>query len=217
MSGELVIHLVIDLVITLIILYYIKDHIKHTEDFYSASQEEWKRREEFDKRMEQRLIEHLQKNALENKQKISQMIEGRKPVKMYLDDLRSPKEDFDFIVRSYDEAITIISLHGVPDFISFDHDLGCDMQGKLLKDGYDLAKWLVESDLDKKYKLPSNFRYEVHSQNPIGKQNIISLLDGYLKHKNNLAQNKQTKENSNTKKENMMMHYLSNMSNYIEK
>jgi len=106
---------------------------------------------------------------------------------MYLDDLRTPKDEFDFVVRSHDEAITIIKKYGIPNFISFDHDLGVDEEGKLLKSGYDLAKWIVDSDLDKRHKLPPNFSFKVHSQNPVGKQNIISLLESYLKYKNHLA------------------------------
>ena len=106
-------------------------------------------------------------------------------MRMYLDDLRIPVEEFDFVVRSYDEAISIIKKYGVPKFISFDHDLGADENGKLLKTGYDLAKWIVEADLDNSYTIPSDFTYKVHSQNPVGKQNIVFLLDGYLKFKDN--------------------------------
>ena len=96
--------------------------------------------------------------------------------------------------------------------ISFDHDLGIDSEGNLLKSGYDLAKWLVRNDLEHTYPLPTNFKYKVHSQNPIGKQNIISLLEGYLKHKNNLSQeiNKTSKISRNN--QNLLTHYLSNMS-----
>lgn len=101
-------------------------------------------------------------------------------MRVYLDDLRTPIEEFDFIVRSYEEAVSIIKHYGVPKFISFDHDLGIDSNGNLLKSGYDLAKWLVYSDLNHTYKLPSDFKFKVHSQNPIGKKNIILLLDGYL-------------------------------------
>ena len=104
-------------------------------------------------------------------------------MKMYLDDIRTPTEKFDFVVRSYDEAIAIIKKNGVPNYISFDHDLGVDKNGNLLKTGFDLAKWLIESDLDNIYTLPSNFKFKVHSQNPIGKKNIISLLEGYMKYK----------------------------------
>ena len=104
-------------------------------------------------------------------------------MKIYLDDLRTPTEKFDFVVRNYDEAIEVIKKYGVPNYISFDHDLGVDDEGELLKSGYDLAKWIVESDLNGSYKLPSNFTYKVHSQNPVGKKNIISLLNAYLKYK----------------------------------
>lgn len=103
-------------------------------------------------------------------------------MKMYLDDLRTPIEEFDFIVRSYDEAVNIVQKYGVPSYISFDHDLGINKEGELLKSGYDFAKWLVNGDMDGTLKIPSHFSYKVHSQNPIGKQNIIMLLDGYLKH-----------------------------------
>jgi len=101
-------------------------------------------------------------------------------MKMYLDDLRTPIKEFDFLVRSYDEAIFIIKSNGVPNFISFDHDLGINKDGKALKSGYDLAKWLVRNDMTGKYIIPSNFMFKVHSQNPVGKQNIISLLNSYL-------------------------------------
>ena len=102
--------------------------------------------------------------------------------KMYLDEIQTPIEEFDFIARSFDEAVSIIKENGVPNFISFDHDLGVDCDGNILKTGYDLAKWLVNSDLDNEYTLPFNFKYKVHSQNPVGKRNIISLLNSYLKH-----------------------------------
>ena len=44
-------------------------------------------------------------------------------MRMYLDDLRTPEEEFDFIVRSYDEAIEVIKKYGIPNFLSFDNDL----------------------------------------------------------------------------------------------
>ncbi|MDF1878423.1 hypothetical protein JHD46_02075 [Sulfurimonas sp. SAG-AH-194-C20] len=65
---------------------------------------------------------------------------------MYLDDLRTPIEEFDFIVRSYEEAVSVMSRNGVPDFISFDHDLGCTTNGELLKSGFDVVKWMVKND-----------------------------------------------------------------------
>lgn len=104
-------------------------------------------------------------------------------MKLYLDDLRMPTEEFDFIARSYEEAITIIQKHGCMSYISFDHDLGADDDGQLLKSGFDFAKWLVEADINGIYLFADNFSFKVHSQNPVGKANIIALLDGYLRFK----------------------------------
>ena len=104
-------------------------------------------------------------------------------MKMYLDDLRTPIIEFDFVVRNYDSAISVIKKHGVPNFISFDHDLGVDSTGVPLKSGYDLVKWIIKNDLENKYLIPLDFTYKVHSQNPVGKRNIISLLDSYLTNK----------------------------------
>jgi hypothetical protein len=127
-------------------------------------------------------------------------------MKMYLDDLRTPKDEFDFVVRSYDEAITIIIKYGIPNFISFDHDLGVDEEGEILKSGYDLAKWIVDSDLDNRYKLAPTFSFKVHSQNPVGKQNIISLLESYLKYKNHLSkENKETLTLTKIERENILV------------
>lgn len=46
----------------------------------------------------------------------------------------------------------------------------------------DFVKWLVIQDMDKVYTFPSNFTYNVHSANPVGKKNIESYLDGYFQH-----------------------------------
>ena len=43
---------------------------------------------------------------------------------------------------------------------------------------------MVERDLDKKGRwIPKNFTYDVHSANPVGKKNIVGLLDNYLEKK----------------------------------
>jgi len=65
-------------------------------------------------------------------------------MRMYLDNLRTPIEKYDFIARSYYQAISIIKRYAVPDFISFDHDLGVDKNNKLLHSGFDLVKWLLK-------------------------------------------------------------------------
>ena len=101
-------------------------------------------------------------------------------MRMFLDDIRVPIENYDIIVRSYDEAVGLVKQNGIPTFISFDHDLGCDEIGNILKSGYDFAKWLVCMDIENIYKFPDNFTFDIHSANPIGKNNIKSILNNYL-------------------------------------
>ena len=107
--------------------------------------------------------------------------------KLFLDDLRQPPDFTWDVVRSYDQFITWIKLNGVPDIISFDHDLGqehyefVDWSGNAIgteipydkfteKTGYDCAKWLVEQGL-----LPR--KYQVHSMNIVGKKNIEFIME----------------------------------------
>lgn len=93
---------------------------------------------------------------------------------LYLDDLRSTPENFER-VYDYDEFVNFINKNGVPEFISFDHDLG---EGKT---GFDCAKFLVEFCLDNGV---SEINFQVHSQNPVGKENIEKLLDNFNRLKN---------------------------------
>jgi len=95
--------------------------------------------------------------------------------RLYLDDVRTPTEGNWKVVRSFTDAISLIKGLGCPEFISFDHDLGNDSLT-----GYDLAKWLVEKDLDKPGFIPKNFEFNVHSANPVGAENIERYLNKYL-------------------------------------
>lgn len=99
------------------------------------------------------------------------MEEKIQKVNLYLDDLRPTPEGFDR-VYSYEEFVAFILQNGLPDFISFDHDLG---EGK---SGFDCAKWLVGYCLDNDLKLPE---FLVHSQNPVGKENIDGLFSNFSK------------------------------------
>lgn len=84
------------------------------------------------------------------------------------------------VVRSYTDFILYIKANGLPDFISFDNDLGLDENGEVAPDGYAAAKWLVyESGLDL-----SEFRFKVHSANPVASEQIKGLLTNYIKHLN---------------------------------
>ena len=47
-------------------------------------------------------------------------------------------------------------------------------------EGVDLAKWLVEKDLDNPGFIPKEFDFFVHSQNSIAKTRIYSYLGQYL-------------------------------------
>jgi hypothetical protein len=128
---------------------------------------------------------------------------------LFLDDVRHPKDAYEYtnfklfikqewnIVRNYNEFVEWITTNGMPDFISFDHDLAdshytpehlwCDYakskewQDKQIhteKTGYECAKWLLEyiTDNHPKYELP---QYYSHSMNPVGKDKIITLLNNY--------------------------------------
>ena len=100
---------------------------------------------------------------------------------IYLDDLRPLpniyKEDKNLwvVVRSYKDFVKTIEKEGIPNFISFDHDLGIEEDGTE-KTGYDCAKWLVEKNIVLK-------GFAVHSANPVGAKNIETLLNNFKRFK----------------------------------
>lgn len=115
---------------------------------------------------------------------------------LFLDDLRLPIDCLAFIksskidtqiylneiwaiVRSYNEFVAWIERHGLPDFISFDHDLGLPNDpDKEEQNGMTCARWLVDYCLDNQLTLPP---YVVHSQNPVGKENMAGFLEAFSK------------------------------------
>lgn len=97
-------------------------------------------------------------------------------MKLFLDDERFPIDD-SIIVRSVEEAIDFVQKNGCPSYISFDNDLGLELEG------IDFAQWLVEQDLDNPGFIPNDFSFYVHSQNPIARDRINSLLTSYLEHR----------------------------------
>lgn len=96
------------------------------------------------------------------------------------------------IVRSYWQFVKWIKKNGLPDFISFDHDLAdvvelkeelpieqwFDLENNKEYTGMDCAKWLVNYCLDNDKPLP---KYAVHSANPAGAENIEGLFQSFLK------------------------------------
>ena len=105
--------------------------------------------------------------------------------KLFLDDIRSiemvydKSMEYEFdIVRNYDDFIRYIEENGLPEFISFDNDLGLDDEGNVAPDGYAAAKWLVfESGLDL-----THLKFHVHSANPVAAEQIRGLLTNYIRH-----------------------------------
>lgn len=121
---------------------------------------------------------------------------------LYIDDQRTPTTTIPGyepwnIVRNYDEFVNWITENGVPDLISFDHDLAdehmTDYYKQMLeqeyqhpdydsyteKTGLDCARWLVE------YIQINNLELKlvsVHSHNPVGAANIQSFINGFKKH-----------------------------------
>lgn len=119
---------------------------------------------------------------------------------LFLDDIRMPAEVYGYtntdiylldnwiIVRNYDEFIKHIEENGIPNIISFDHDLGfehyeeqknIDYNQFTEKTGYDCAKWLINYCLDNNLNIPTTIL--IHSMNIVGVENIKSLFNTYKK------------------------------------
>jgi hypothetical protein len=125
--------------------------------------------------------------------------------RLFLDDVRDPKDCVSYmkddvyeekwdIVRTYDEFVNYITKNGIPDEVSFDHDLSDEhydpsMYGVSIeyvkkydtfkeKTGYDCAKWLSQYCIDNVIPMPKCY---VHSMNPVGRDNIWSVLNSLSK------------------------------------
>lgn len=105
---------------------------------------------------------------------------------LWLDDVRDPVLHYPLSsethtiawVLSYEQFVQWIEKNGLPNVISFDHDLGdydesTDHQEKT---GMDCAKWLVNYCLDNNQDLPE---FSVHSANPVGADNIRQYLNNF--------------------------------------
>lgn len=92
-----------------------------------------------------------------------------------------PDKDIWVICRDVETAKIVIEKFGV-EYVSFDNDLQKTLEG------VDLAKWLIEKDLDDNSFL-NDFSFFVHSQNSIAKIAINDKLNDYLDYKkrNNLS------------------------------
>jgi len=123
---------------------------------------------------------------------------------LFLDDERKPEyvtwiklPDVQWtVVKNYIEFVNVIMKDGLPENISFDHDLAHEHYRASMynkdrhynnyytdgtfkeKTGYDAAKFLANYCLDHDLSLP---KYFIHTLNPIGKDNILGILKGYEK------------------------------------
>lgn len=110
-------------------------------------------------------------------------------------------------VRNYDEFVKTVMSFGIPDFVTFDHDLADEHYAAMIKEndasrytafvdddegglnltfdygsektGYDCAKWLVEFCEQRDLKFPP---FAVHSMNPIGAQRIRAYIENARMH-----------------------------------
>lgn len=98
---------------------------------------------------------------------------------LFLDDEReppAPKERW-IVFRNAVDAARYMEQHGCPEHISFDHDLGDETFT-----GAWLAKWMTDrwtTGGRRHLNMPENFTYTVHSQNPVGAENIKGHIEGF--------------------------------------
>lgn len=119
---------------------------------------------------------------------------------LFLDDIRMPSDVYSYtfrymyldlewtIVRNFNEFIQTITKNGIPEYLSFDHDLANIHYNNQLpinydeyeeKTGYHCAKWLIDYCIDNKLDLPKNIF--IHTMNVEGGKNIASLFNTYDK------------------------------------
>ena len=130
-------------------------------------------------------------------------------MKIYLDDVRTPKDKDWIVLRNYHEFVNLVQNVGIKNIhtISLDHDLGDSAMNEYYtnvspnfklnyeniteKTGYDAAKFLVDEFYSKyperlemdyfiKKEEPVMFPIVVvHSANPIGSANIMGYINNF--------------------------------------
>ena len=86
-------------------------------------------------------------------------------VRLWLDDVREPPEDYNVHVETVEDAIYFLETYEV-EHVGFDHDLGYE------KTGYDLAKWI---EYQATQGLP-RLTWSIQSANPVGAKNIEAAM-----------------------------------------
>jgi len=101
---------------------------------------------------------------------------------LFLDDEREPPWWLGYqpeVCRDVAEMKGTIIVLGLPSIISFDHDLGKFPSGDMKPNGLQGMKWLIEQHLDGMYDLNTFEQVYVHSANPAGVENLVSLWDSF--------------------------------------
>lgn len=91
--------------------------------------------------------------------------------KLFIDDEREPVGNDWVVARSSFDAAVIVAIGGMPSYISFDHDLGGEDTSMAF------LHWMGNICLDAGWNF--DFEYTVHSQNPIGRDNIIGFIESF--------------------------------------
>lgn len=100
--------------------------------------------------------------------------------RLFLDDEREPVNNMWLIARSSFDAIQSVLFFGMPLEIAFDHDLGLDFDGKE-DTSIIFINWLAEQVISGA-RFPEGFKYSIHSQNPVGVENIKHKMDALLQY-----------------------------------
>lgn len=86
------------------------------------------------------------------------------------------------VVKTYDEFVDFITNNGIPQWVSFDHDLADEHyksnSESTEKTGLECVKWLVEYCHDNNVPFP---QWAIHSANPVGAENMESYILSALK------------------------------------
>lgn len=94
-------------------------------------------------------------------------------IRLYLDDLRDIPKSLGFTgARTFEEATELLIKHDV-EILSLDHDLGEDVHGKELLNGYDLVKWICENYEGANLRIKAIY---IHSDNPVGREAMYQTL-----------------------------------------
>jgi len=94
------------------------------------------------------------------------------------------------VARNFEDFVSTIEAMGLPEFISFDHDLADEHYQEGAKSNYTqfnydnitektgmcCAKWLIEYCIDHDLDPP---KWQCHTKNPCGADNINGLLKNY--------------------------------------